>query len=522
MPLGSLLARRTQPQQTDYDVAVIGAGHNALVAAAYLAQAGYRVAVFERRGIVGGAVSTQEIVPGYQFDLGGSAHILIRLTPIIDELGLEDFGLTYLELDPLFFAPFPDDDHFFLYRDIERTVAHLDERFPGEGAAYARMMEDWMPFSQSVRDMFLSSPHPFALGKSMAMGPSTEVDWQEALRHILRPYGEVVDSYFSEEKVKAALVWMAAQSGPPPTEPLSAPFLLWHPLYHDGGIARPRGGSGMLTQALRRHIEAHGGDVYTNAAVDEILTVGERAVGVRVHGDAYTARTVLAGTHVFESLGKLLAPALRPDSLSRMRVGNGFGAIIRLALSEPIRYSACPDDEARVGLQLLCRDRQQLMDAYADYLGGRPAADPPLVGMSFSAVDDTLAPPGGEVLWLWAQYYPYAMANGATWDAVENQVADRILDTFEEYAPGTRDKVVGQLFQHPLWLERELGLFRGNVMHLEMSLDQMFMFRPALDLSNYSTPVDGLFLTGASTHPGGGIMGASGRNAARVVLRHLS
>ncbi|MEN0044677.1 MAG: NAD(P)/FAD-dependent oxidoreductase [Pseudomonadota bacterium] len=522
MGLLSKLARRTAPNHADYDVIVIGAGHNALVSAAYLAQAGYRIAVFERRSIVGGAVSTQEIVPGYRFDLGGSAHILIRLTPIIQELGLEQFGLDYLDLDPLFFAPFPDGDSLYLYRDIDRTIAHLNDRFPGEGNAYARMMQDWMPFSQSVRDMFLSSPHPFELGRKMATGPSTEVDWQEALRHILRPYGDVVDSYFSEEKLKAALVWMAAQSGPPPTEPLSAPFLLWHPLYHDGGIARPRGGSGMLTQALSAAIQAYGGEVYTDAPVEEILTAGTRAVGVRCRGQAYTAHTVLAGTHVFESLGKLLPAHLRPSSLSRMRIGNGFGAILRLALDKPIAYTAAEDQQAaRTGLQLLCRDRQQLMDAYADYLRGEPASDPPLVGMSFSAVDDSLAPEGGEVLWLWAQYYPYELAGGQHWDDIADREADRILETFEAYAPGTRDSVVGQLFQHPLWLERELGLFRGNVMHLEMSLDQMFMFRPSLELSSYKTPIDGLFLTGASTHPGGGIMGASGRNAARVVLRHL-
>jgi phytoene dehydrogenase-like protein len=140
--------------------------------------------------------------------------------------------------------------------------------------------------------------------------------------------------------------------------------------------------------------------------------------------------------------------------------------------------------------------------------------------MTFSAVDDTLAPPGGEVLWLWAQYYPYELA-GASWDDVGDAVADSILDAFERYAPGTRSKVVGQLFQHPLWLERELGLHRGNVMHLEMSVAQMFALRPFAGMSGYSTHVPGLFLTGASTHPGGGIMGASGRNAARVVLRSL-
>ena len=506
----------------DYDLIVIGAGHNALISAAYVAQAGYRVGVFERRDVVGGAVSTVEHVPGYQFDLGGSAHILIRLTPIVEELGLEDYGLEYLELDPLFFAPFEDGDAVTIYRDVDRTADGLERQFPGEGDAYRAFIDTWAPFSRTVKDVFLSTPSPFELGKTFAFGDSARIDWQSALGTILRPYGEVVDQFFSEEKVKAPLVWMAAQSGPPPTEPLSAPFLLWHPLYHESGVARPRGGSGGLTKALRRHVEAHGGDVFTGAPVDRILVEGGVARGVEVDGQGYTASAVLSGTHILETLDHLLPREHRPAQADGMRVGNGFGAILRLALDKPLEYAASPGLESRTGLQLLCRDRQQINNAYADYLKGNPAQDPPIVGMSFSAVDDTLAPPGGEVLWLWAQYFPYELSGGRSWDDIGDEVADTILDTFEAYAPGTRASVVGQLFQHPLWLERELGLFRGNVMHLEMSLDQMFSLRPALGMSEYRGPVDGLFLTGASTHPGGGIMGASGRNAARVVLKHLS
>lgn len=156
--------------------------------------------------------------------------------------------------------------------------------------------------------------------------------------------------------------------------------------------------------------------------------------------------------------------------------------------------------------------------AYADYLRGEPARDPPLVAMTFSAVDDSLAPPGGEVLWLWAQYHPYRLAAGH-WDAVGDAVADTILAAFERYAPGTRRRVVGRLFQHPLAIEREFGMRHGNVMHLEMSVSQMFAWRPFPGMAGYRTHLGGLYLTGASTHPGGGIMGASGRNAARVVLR---
>ena len=197
---------------------------------------------------------------------------------------------------------------------------------------------------------------------------------------------------------------------------------------------------------------------------------------------------------------------------------------MRLALDKPVRYTSFQGRDSRVALQLLCRDSQQIYSAYGDYLRGEPASDPPIIAMSFSAVDESLAPPGGEVLWLWAQYYPYELANGgaARWDEIGSQVAESIIDTFENYAPGTKASIVGQLFQHPLWLERELGLFRGNVMHIEMSLDQMFMLRPFLGMGTYETHLKGLYITGASTHPGGGIMGASGRNAARVVLKALS
>ncbi len=558
----------------DYDVIVVGAGHNALVSAAYLAAAGHRVGVFERRGSVGGATSTAEIVPGYRFDLGGSAHILIRLTPVVEELELESHGLEYLELDPLFFAPVhggdavtggagpphtaEEGDALFVWRDVARTVRELEARFPGEGEAYHRFISEWTPFARAVRDAFLSVPGPFQLGKHFVWRSPLRDRWQEALPRILRPYGVVVDEYFSREEVKTPLVWMAAQSGPPPTEPLTAPFLLWHPLYHEGGVARPRGGSGALALALVRKIRSHGGEVHTGAPVTRLLVEGSRVVGVeaavpdralepdadpgtgpfrfpgaegwrapdldelsRAPRERYTARAVLSGAHARETLVRLLAPEHRPPGVEGMRAGNGFGAILRLALDSPVRYTAHGGDEARTGLQLLCRDRGQIHAAYADFLRGMPSRDPPMVAMTFSAVDDTLAPAGHEVLWIWGQYYPYELATGQ-WNEIAEGEADRLLDAFERYAPGTRERVVGRLFQHPAWLERELALPRGNVMHLEMSMDQMFGMRPLPGLAGYRSHLKGLYLTGASTHPGGGIMGASGRNAARVLLKDLS
>jgi phytoene dehydrogenase-like protein len=518
----------------DYDVITVGAGHNGLVASAYLARAGYRVGVFEQREMVGGAVSTRgDVVPGYQFDLGGSAHILIRLTPIADELELEQFGLDYIDLDPLFSVPLPGlDGPLLIWRDVERTVAEIERHFPGEGANYRRFINDWTGFAETMREMFLTRPGPLQLGKTLAFGASTELPWQDELRRILRPYGEVVREYFDTPTLRAALSWMAAQSGPPPTEPLSGPFVLWHPLYHEGGVARPRGGSGELTQALRRCIEAHGGDVFTEAPVRRIVVERSRACAILLEEGAdgterplYSARSVLAATHAMETFGRLLPEAHRPPGWKHMRVGNGFGAMLRLALDAPVQYAVSrsrPENRrARTGLQLLCRTPAHLRAAYGDYLRGRPATDPPLVAMTFSAADDTLAPDGHEVLWLWGQYFPYELSGGDTWSEIGPQVTDSLIDAFESYAPGTRENIVGRLFQHPEWLERNLGLYRGNVMHLEMSLDQMFALRPTAGRAEYRTPLKGLYLTGASTHPGGGIMGASGRNAARVLLKDL-
>ena len=190
--------RRPGRNGHDYDVIVIGSGHNGLVTAGYLAKAGYRVAVFERRHIVGGAVATEEFVPGYRFDVGGSAHILIRLTPIVEELELESHGLDYLELDPLFFAPFEDGDGVYFYRDVDRTVDEMERRFPSQGEAYKSFIDEWQPFAAMVRDMFMLSPSPFQLGRRMFGRRDMGAKWKDSVAKITQPYGSVLDSYLDE------------------------------------------------------------------------------------------------------------------------------------------------------------------------------------------------------------------------------------------------------------------------------------------------------------------------------------
>ena len=234
----------------DCDVLIVGAGHNALVCGGYLAKAGYKVIVLERRHKVGGAVVTEEIVPGFHFDLGGSAHILINHTPIVSDLNLAAFGLDYIDLDPIFFAPFPDGSHITFWRDLERTCASIAAISPADADAYRDFVRTWQPLAEGMVRSFLEPPTPGNLVRNLMMNTGPGADRFERLTDVLSGYGQVLRQTFRDPRVQAAIAWMAAQSGPPPGEPASAPFALWHPMYHQSGLKRPRGGSGMLTQAL--------------------------------------------------------------------------------------------------------------------------------------------------------------------------------------------------------------------------------------------------------------------------------
>ncbi|MEM7537834.1 MAG: NAD(P)/FAD-dependent oxidoreductase, partial [Chloroflexota bacterium] len=523
-------------ETVDCDVLFVGAGHNALVCAGYLAKAGYKVILLERRHKVGGAVVTEEIVPGFKFDLGGSAHILIHHTPIIQDLQLQAYGLSYIDVDPLFFAPFPDGSHLTIWKDIDKTCESIAAISPADADAYRAFIRTWTPLAEGMVQSFLNPPTPLNLVRNLMMRTSSGTDRFERLSDILRGYGQVLRQSFQDPRVQAVIGWMAAQSGPPPGEPMSAPFALWHPMYHHSGMKRPQGGSGMLTQALAQMIQAHGGHLIAGAPVQRILTRNGRAVGAETTGGIrVTAKAVVSGAHIHTTM-KLLAdhadtPQQAKNLVNQSRIGNGFGMIVRYAMNDLPNYTAMPsalDDAGKViagpqhrAMQFICPSLGYLERAYGDYLGGEPSRDPALIAMTFSAVDETLAPPDKHTLFLWGQYYPYELASGQSWDEIGPQVADNMLNTLAQYAPNVKDAVIDQLIEHPLYLERELGLLRGNVMHLDMSIDQMFMLRPALTMSNYRGPIKGLYLTGASTHPGGGIMGASGRNAAMVLMDDL-
>lgn len=517
------------------DVAVVGSGHNGLICAAYLAQAGLKVGVFERQDRVGGAVQTRgDLLPGYQIDVGSSAHVMIHQTPLLRELELEKFGLEYLEMDPWAFAPVPGHPGKAIkfYRSVERTCASIAEISPRDARAYREFCEAWGELNEGVFAAFLKAPTPLNLASSMFGRSLKGRNRMHMLRLLMAPYGQLVCETFEHEALRTAILWLAAQSGPPPFEGASGDFAGWHPMYHRSGMKRPRGGSGELTQALQRRLLADGAEVRVNAEVDAILCdAAGRTTGLRLAGgETVGARAVVAAGHVHTTFGRLLrdVPQAAPHraAVAHTRVGNGFGMIVRCAMRGLPPYPGEALDAAGVGechrgLQLLCPSRAALDSAYGEFLQGRPPARPLPLAMTFSALDATLAPPGKHVMFVWGQYHPYELANGEDWDAIAEREADKLVRAVDDWAPGTRGLVDAWHVQTPKEIERRHGLLRANVMHLEMSFDQMFAFRPTPELAGYAVPgLPGLYLTGASTHPGGGVWGASGHNTARLMLRH--
>lgn len=509
----------------DRDVVVVGSGHNALVAACYLARAGLDVEVVERDTVLGGAVSTVERWPGYAVDRGSSAHIMVRHTGIVEDLRLDQCGLRYLDMDPWGFAPFGtgDDQRALTFHvDLDATCTSIaalcGER---DAEAYRSFALDWSARNAAVFDAFQDVPTAGRLGRHLwGAGRAADVGGLEMSRQFLQPADQLLDEHFTDERLKTALAWLGAQSGPPGHEVATADLVGWNMLMHRRPPGRAVGGSGALTTALAERLRRLGGTVRLGDGAASIARSGDRVTGVVTDGgERLTARTVVAGCHVLTTLELLGDETLLARATSAVRVGNGIGMVVRLGTTGLPRYPSAAGSSAYSAMQLLAPSRTHLRAAHGEFVAGRPPTEPAALVMTPSALDPTIAPADRHNVSVWAQWHPHTLSTGEHWDDIADREADKVVAQVERAAPGFTGTIEHRHVQTPLDLERELGLPRGNVMHVEMGLDSMFSYRPLPELAGYRTPVRGLFLTGASTHPGGGVFGASGRTAARVVLR---
>jgi beta-carotene ketolase (CrtO type) len=534
-----------------YDVVIIGAGHNGLVCAAYLLKAGYSVLLLEKHSIPGGGATTVEAMPkeapGFKFNLCAIDHEFIHLGPVVSELELAKYGLDYLFCDPVVFCPHPSGKYFLGHRSIEETCAEIACYSSADSERYRDFMHFWQRVLQSMIPIFNAAPksiidiagnydtHKLKSLFSLLGSTNKALD---SVRTLLSSSEDILNEWFESEFLKAPLARLASELGAPPSQKMLAIGAIMMAMRHNPGMARPRGGTGALVQALLNLIHKLGGQVLTDQTVEKILIDNGRAVGVRVgNGTEYRAKhgviSNIDAQRLFLSLvdaGDIDSadPELRERLDSRIINNNESILKIDCALSEPPRFEHYQhQDQYLIGSVLIADSVKQVEIAHTDPSVGKiPDSDPSFYAVVPTMLDPTMAPDGKHTLWI-EFFAPYQIENaegtglkGTGWtEELKNKVADRIIDKLADYAPNLKSSIMARRVESPAELGERLSVLKGNYYHIDMSLEQMVFFRPLPELANYRTPIAGLFLTGAGTHPGGSISGMPGRNCARAFLQ---
>ena len=535
----------------NYDVVIIGAGHNGLVCAAYLLKAGYSVLLLEKRSVPGGAATTEEslpeVAPGFKFNLCAIDHEFIHLGPVVEELELEKYGLKYLYCDPVVFCPHPDGKHFLGHRSVEKTCAEIARYSDRDAKKYAEYTDFWQRTLGAMIPMFNAPPksiidiagnYDFQKLKdlfSVIGSPNKTLDF---VRTMLTSAEDILNEWFDSEFLKAPLARLAAELGAPPSQKNLGIGSIMMAMRHNPGMARPEGGTGALVQALLNLVKSKGGVVLTDQQVEKILIDDGRAVGVRVaNGTEYRAnKGVISNIDAQRVFLQLVDSSeinsIEPNLLERLerRIVNNNETILKidLALDAPLRFEHHDhQDEYLIGSVLIADSVRHVEIAHSECtIGNIPDADPSMYLVMPTMLDPSMAPPGKHTVWI-EFFAPYQIAGkegtglkGTGWtDELKNQVADRVIDKLADYAPNVKSSIIARRVESPAELGERLGAYKGNYYHIDMTLDQMVFFRPLPELANYKTPIEGLFLTGAGTHPGGSISGMPGRNCARVFLQ---
>ena len=521
-----------------YDAIIVGGGHNGLVTAAYLARAGRKVLVLEKRELIGGCAVTEELWPGYHVS---SAAYLTSLMQerIIDDLELRRYGYQVDAKDPAFFSLFPDGRHFFMWQDRTKTLAEIAKFSKRDAEVYPAYENQLERISEVVEGLLLTTPPQFP---PQGVGDAIEYLKLAARmrglspRHIValvkiftQSAAEFLDEWFESDEVKVTLATdgvIGANGGP--RSPGTAYILLHHCM---GGVAGHRGlwgfvrgGMGAVSEAIAASARAKGVQIRTNAPVARVLVRSGRACGVVLeNGDEVEATTVASNLDPKLTFLRLLQerdlPAEFVEAIRHFRI-EGTSCKMNLALSglpEFTAFPGAPGPHHRATMHI-CPNIEYVERAWDDAKYGRPSERPLLELTIPTMYDPSLAPPGKHIMGIFLQYAPYTLRDG-TWDELREPFGDRVINLIAEYAPNIRSIVEHRQVLSPLDLERRFGITGGNIFHGEMSLDQMFVMRPVAGWARHRTPVQGLYLCGSGAHPGGGVMGAPGYNCAREMLK---
>jgi phytoene dehydrogenase-like protein len=525
------------------DIIVIGGGHNGLVAAAYLAMTGLTVTVLERRAQVGGAAATEEFHPGFRNSVAAYTVSLLNPT-IIRELELHRHGLRIVERPLSNFLPLPDGRYLKVGPGRTKSeVAKFSPRDADRLDAYEARLER---LTDVLRALALETPPNLATGHGLAAGLGALVDAakvgnrlhsldlegrRDLLELFTRSAGDLLDRWFESDPIKAILGFDGIVGTYDSPYAAGTGYVLLHHCWGEvngkkGVWGHAIGGMGAITRAIARAGAERRVEIRTNCAVNEILTEKGRAVGVVTDkGEKLTARALVSNLHPKLTFEKLLDPAVLPADF-RARIASyrsGSGSFrMNLALGELPSFAALPGRDAAEhhGSGIVIAPSLAYMErAFLDARSSGWSAQPIIEMLIPSTIDDSLAPPGRHVASLFCQHVAPKLPDGRSWDEARETVADLMIDAVETYAPGFKASVIARQILSPLDLEREFGLVGGDIFHGRLSLDQLYSARPVLGHADYRSPIPGLYMCGASTHPGGGVTGAPGHNAAREMIR---
>jgi phytoene dehydrogenase-like protein len=525
------------------DVVVIGGGHNGLVAAACLARAGLKVTVIERRAEVGGAAATEEFHPGFRNSVAAYAVSLLNPT-VIRELDLAGHGLTIIERPLANFLPLPDGR--YLKAGPGRTkseAAKFSTRDAERLDAYEARLER---LADVLREIALKTPPNVATGRGLLAALSEFADigrvamrlrplglegQRDLVEIFTRSAGDFLDEWFESDPVKALFGFDGIVGTYASPYAAGTAYVLLHHCFGEvngrkGVWGHAVGGMGAITQAMARACSARGVEIRMRSAAREILVVKGRAAGVVTdRGERIEARAVVSNLHPKLTFEKLVDPAALPaDFRARIASWRSASGVFRmnLALAELPSFSCLPGrtSEEHHGAGIIFAPSLAYMErAFMDarFSGWSKA---PIVEMLIpSVLDRTLAPEGRHVASLFCQHVAPNLPDGRSWDEAREEAADLMIETVEAYAPGFKASVIARTILTPLDLERDFGLVGGDIFHGCLSLDQLYSARPVIGHADYRSPIPGLYMCGASTHPGGGVSGLPGRNAAREIVK---